>query len=39
MLWGFRVDTNNNSGLGHVSRMLSIAEVLKKKEGNSFYCQ
>ncbi len=32
MLWGFRVDTNNNSGLGHVSRMLSIAEVFKKKE-------
>lgn len=32
MLWGFRVDTNNNSGLGHVSRMLSIAEVFKEKE-------
>lgn len=32
MLWGFRVDTNLNSGLGHVSRMLSIAEVFEKKE-------
>ena len=39
MLWGFRVDTNNNSGLGHVSRMLSIAEVFKKKEEIVFYCQ
>ncbi len=32
MLWGFRVDTNLNSGLGHVSRMLSIAEVFDNKQ-------
>ena len=36
MLWGFRVDTNIDSGLGHVSRMLSILEIFDNKKNILF---